>query len=134
MNYWWILLLLELLSLNLYWYYTLYVHIKSSSITLMAKIVISQSSTILFIYKKEEEVWSLVVLSNHLYLVWLKRNMPLNQVARMIGIEWYLNERMRRRIEKRWQCPNIQIVISCWFHDLLLDWSNIEWIERITDK
>ena len=84
--------------------YSIHMQINSSSITLMAKIVISRSSTISFLWKKEEEEWSLVVLSNHLYLVWLKRNIRLNQVARMIGIEWYLNERMRRRIEKRWQC------------------------------
>ena len=83
--------------------------INTTSITLMAKIAISRSSTISFIWKKEEEVWSLVVLSNHLYLAWLKRKMCLNQVARMIGIEWYLNERIRRRIEKRWKCQTIQI-------------------------
>ena len=61
--------------------------INSSSITLMAKIAISRSSAISFPYKKEEEVRSLVVLSNHLYLAWLKRKMCLNQVARMIRIE-----------------------------------------------
>ena len=61
--------------------------INTSSITLIAKIAISQSSIISFLYKKEEEVRSLMALSNHLYLAWLKRKMCLNQVARMIGIE-----------------------------------------------
>ena len=61
--------------------------INNSSITLMTKIASSRNSTILFPYKKEEEVRSLVILSNHLYLTWLKRKMRLNQVARMIGIE-----------------------------------------------
>ena len=114
--------------------YYIQVQINISSITLTTKIGISQSSTISFIWKKEEGFWSVVVLSNHHYLDWLKRKLRLNQVARMIGMEWYMNERMWRSIEKRWQCQTIQFVISCWFHDLLLDWLNIEWMERITDK
>ena len=48
--------------------------INSPSIKLMAKIAISQSSTFLFLWKKEEDVRSVVVLSNHICLLAYVKN------------------------------------------------------------